>query len=150
MNKGIIAGVVIAGLVLLTGGFLLLSDDPATVEPVTSTASDGTVVENSKENYVDFSEETLLATADTKRIVFFHADWCSTCTFFEKQIKEQGVPENVTILKANYDRELELKSRYGVTVQSTFVLLDENGEVERTWPFASGLRSIQDLYTAVI
>lgn len=100
--------------------------------------------------YVDYSEETLALSQGSTRIVFFHAPWCSVCNFFEGQIEEQGVPNDVTILKVDFDTEDELKSQYGVNVQSTFVLLDDNGNVVESWPFARGLNGIQDLYNAVI
>ena len=100
--------------------------------------------------YVDYSEETLASSAGQTRIVFFHAPWCSVCNFFEGQIEEQGVPETVSILKVDFDSETELKEQYGVTVQSTFVLLDTDGNVVETWPFARGLDGIQDLYDAII
>ncbi|MFT4532630.1 MAG: hypothetical protein ACI9T8_000661 [Candidatus Saccharimonadales bacterium] len=99
--------------------------------------------------YVDYSDSALEESKGTKRIVFFHANWCSTCVYFEGQIEEEGVPSDITVLKANYDKDTDLKKKYGVTIQSTFVLLDEQGNVAETWPFASGLRSIQDLYDAV-
>jgi len=82
-------------------------------------------------------------------VVFFHAPWCSTCNYFEGQIEEQGVPDNVTILKVDYDSETELKKKYGVNIQSTFVQLDANGAVVKTWPFARGLSGIQDLYNQI-
>ena len=100
--------------------------------------------------YIEFSDSVLADSSDTKRVLFFHAPWCSTCNFFEGQIEEQGVPSGVTIIKVDYDSETEIKKQYGVTVQSTFVSLDQNGGVEQTWPFASGLKGIQDLYDIVI
>lgn len=100
--------------------------------------------------FVDFSEEALREHAETKRVVFFHADWCSTCNFYKRQIESADVPSGITILKADYDNDTELKARYGVNVQSTFVLLDEDGEVLRIWPFAAGLNGAESLYEQVL
>lgn len=157
MNKLILG---VATLIIGSGLFVFLGDsgdseNPA-VEKVDSAVGQTSVqsAQGSDEvliaGYVDYSVEAIAENSDTSRVVFFHADWCSTCNFYERQIKEVGVPEGITVLKADFDRDTELKKKYGVRVQSTFVLLDENGEVARTWPFAAGLNGIQDLYDAVI
>ena len=100
--------------------------------------------------YVDYeSGEFLRSISDVKTVVFFHADWCSNCRFFENDIESNGVPENVRIVKVDYDKEASLRNIYGVTVQSTFVLLDSNGSVAEDWPFARGLSSINDLYEQI-
>jgi len=160
-NKALIPTILIA-IILIVGGFVLVNNDSDTSKTNTNSESESVaIVESDNSNssemenkrlgsFVDFSEEQLVATADTQQVVFFHAEWCSTCRFYEKQIETSGVPEGVTILKADYDEDKELKERYGVTVQSTCVLLDDNGEVERTWPFAQGLRGIDDLYSEII
>ena len=99
--------------------------------------------------YVEYSDQTLADSSGSNRVLFFHAPWCSVCNFYEGQIEEQGVPSDVTILKIDYDSEDELKERYEVTTMSTFVLLDENGNIEKSWPFARGLSNIQDLYSQI-
>jgi thioredoxin-related protein len=99
--------------------------------------------------YIEFSEQKLADSSDSSRVLFFHAPWCSVCNFYEGQIEEQGVPKDVTILKIDYDSEDELKEKYNVTTQSTFVLLDSEGNIENTWPFARGLNGIQDLYNQI-
>lgn len=99
--------------------------------------------------YVDYTEQSLVESADSKKIVFFHAPWCSVCNFFEGEIEKEGVPVGVTILKVDYDSETDLKQQYGVSIQSTFVLLNKDGEVVRKWPFAQGLNGIQDLYNQI-
>jgi thiol-disulfide isomerase/thioredoxin len=119
-----------------------LTSEGNTVEEASSEATSGL-------GYVEYSEQALADAANSKRLVFFHAPWCSTCNFFEGQIEEKGVPADVTILKVDFDNDTDTKKKYGVTVQSTFVLLNDNGEVERTWPFAQGLSSIEDLYSEI-
>lgn len=159
MNKYLISGL-IAVLIIGAGAFVFIGGDDDIDNSINSVSQEtldaaGPLPENQSansqvSNYVDYSEEALVASADSKRIVFFHAPWCSTCNFFEQQIEKQGIPEGIVILKADFDKDTATKQKYGVSVQSTFVLLDENGEVERVWPFASGLRGIEDLYAAVI
>lgn len=116
--------------------------DETTSEPVAESSVVG--------SYVDYQQgQTLQSSATNKTVVFFHADWCPTCRFFENDINETGVPNGIIIVKADYDVETELKAQYSVNVQSTFVLLDENGEVEKTWPFSRGLDGINDLYAEI-
>ncbi len=162
MNKIIIISFV--SLVLISGGLVLFSNSDSnnvssnannssgnktsTINEIQQKQSSST--QNLLANYVDYSDSELMKAEGTKRIVFFHANWCSTCNFFDGQIKEQGVPEGITILKADFDKDNVTKKKYGVVIQSTFVLLDDSGEVVKTWPFAQGLRSINDLYNAVL
>lgn len=82
--------------------------------------------------YIDYSEENY-ANAEGRRWLFFHAGWCPQCRALEKDIQESGVPDGVTILKVDYDNETELKKKYGVTLQTTIVEVDEQGNKLRTF-----------------
>jgi len=159
MNKFILGSIVVVVVVL--GGFLVISnnDSKDSTDSATTPNSSTQPISSSEESedtaevigYTTYSEANLASTKDTKQVVFFHAPWCSTCNAFEKEIVSAGVPEGITILKADYDNDTELKQRYGVRLQSTFVLLDENGEVEQTWPFGQGLgNDISNLYDQII
>ena len=150
---------VVAIVILVAGAFVVMSgDDTEDVaqstanssqqsqtqsQPTTETPSTGV------ERYVPYSEAALADTSDTKRVLFFHATWCSTCNAFEREIEAQGVPEGITIVKANFDSDTDLKREYGVTVQSTFVLLDDQDQSVMSWPFGQGLSGISDLYEQV-
>jgi thioredoxin-related protein len=52
------------------------------------------------------------------------------------------IPENVNLLKVDYDNSSELKLKYGVTMQHTFVLVDAKGEMIKKW---SGSKDSKDL-----
>lgn len=120
------------------------SDDSAqAARPTTPTSSTGV------DRYVTYSDSVLADSTDSKRVLFFHATWCTVCNAFEREIKAEGVPEGITLIKANFDNDTDLKKEYGITVQSTFVLLDENNEAVRSWPFGQGLSNIGDLYEQV-
>lgn len=81
--------------------------------------------------YVPYSAEAF-ANAEGRRWLFFHAGWCPQCRALEKDIEQQGVPDGVTIFKVNYDSETALKKKYGVTLQTTVVEVDANGnEVQK-------------------
>ena len=65
----------------------------------------------------------------------------------EKQIKAniEKLPKETIILKANYDTENKLKQDYGITIQSTVVVIDKNGTAKPTL-FGP---SFNDLKTAI-
>jgi len=56
--------------------------------------------------------------------LFFHSDWCSTCKAFEKKVLSEKIPEDILILKVNYDKETELKKKYNIVTQTSFVIVD--------------------------
>jgi len=78
--------------------------------------------------YVDYSEATL-ASAQGERILFFHASWCSQCRSIEKGILAGPIPDGITIVKVDYDSNQNLRKKYGVTLQTTFVKIDQNGNL---------------------
>ncbi len=61
-----------------------------------------------------------------QRVLFFHAPWCPQCRQLDASIQSSGVPAGVTIFKVDYDTNQALRQKYGVTLQTTLVLLDSN------------------------
>lgn len=80
--------------------------------------------------YTEYSEAAVPMGAPY--VLFFHADWCPTCVAWEKSVKATQLPGNALILKVNYDESEELKAQYGVTMQSTAVMIDADGSVVAT------------------
>lgn len=76
--------------------------------------------------YTDYSEEAIAATKGTK-LLFFHASWCPQCRQIEASIQSDGIPSGVTVFKIDYDSNQKLREKYGVTLQTTFVKIDDNG-----------------------
>lgn len=76
--------------------------------------------------YVDYSDDAI-AQADGRVLLFFHAPWCPQCRSVESDILADGVPTGVTIIKVDYDSRQDLRQRYGVTLQTTFVEVDAAG-----------------------
>jgi thiol-disulfide isomerase/thioredoxin len=81
---------------------------------------------NNEGRYVPYSEDILAASAGQK-VLFFHAPWCPQCRSIENGINAQGVPAGLTIIKVDYDTNQELRRKYGVTLQTTFVKVDDQG-----------------------
>ncbi len=90
-----------------------------------------------------------IARAETGDVVlFFHASWCPSCRGLNKSIESNlnSIPAGVTILKTDYDKETELKQKYGVTYQHTLVQVDKNGNLIKKW---SGSPSLDKLLAQI-
>lgn len=72
---------------------------------------------------------------DSTKVYFFHASWCSICQGIEKEIiaDVSKVPAGVTLIKTDFDSSTDLRKKYGVTVQYTFVQVDDSGNKTAQW-----------------
>lgn len=87
-------------------------------------------------NYVTLAEYESDKTnyVDEKIVYFFHAPWCPICTSVKKEItSNEIIPESVTVVEVDFDTETELRQKYGVTTQTTFVQVDSAGSEVATW-----------------
>ncbi len=87
-------------------------------------------------SYTEFSPESLrTAAGNGKAVLFFHASWCPTCKAANEAFstRTSEIPAGVTILKTDYDAEKDLKARYGITYQHTFVQVDAEGNEITKW-----------------
>lgn len=78
--------------------------------------------------YVDYRDGIVAQTSGTK-LLFFHAPWCSQCRSIDADIRKTNVPTNVTIIKVDYDSNQGLRQKYGVTLQTTVVKIDDAGNL---------------------
>lgn len=98
--------------------------DTAT-EPTDSDVTPPTAVPGA---YINYTDDSIASTSGTK-LLFFHAPWCPQCRALEADITENGVPDGVTIIKVDYDSSQSLRAKYGVTLQTTIVKVDDAGEL---------------------
>lgn len=95
-------------------------------------------------SYEAYSADKLARAESGDVVVFFHASWCPSCralnTALEGSVK--SIPEGVSILKADYDKETELKKKYGVTSQHTLVQVDAQGNMIKKWSGGSSLDAV--------
>ncbi len=91
--------------------------------------------------YIPYNKAEL--TSD-KNVIFFAASWCPTCRALDNAINTdlKSIPANLTILKADYDSEVELKQKYGVTYQHTLVQVDEDGNMKNKWSGSQNIAKI--------
>lgn len=77
--------------------------------------------------------------ADSKLVYFFHANWCPICRAIEEDINSDisQIPAGVTFIKTDFDSSIDLRQKYGVTYQYTFVQVDSSGNETAQWSAAS-------------
>jgi thioredoxin 1 len=82
--------------------------------------------------------------AGTKVVLYFHAPWCPACQASERELvaHRSSLPVGVTVVKADYDSQRDLKKKYGVTNQNTFVQVGPGGAEVKKW---LGIRTIDDI-----
>ena len=95
-----------------------------------------------KGSYVTYDPSATLP--EGNNVLFFAASWCPSCQGLDKDITANlgEIPEGVTIHKADYDTETELKKKFGVTYQHTMVQIDQNGELVKKWSGSNSLASL--------
>lgn len=98
-------------------------------EPATPTQTEAT--KQVPGAYLDYSESAFASSQTERRLLFFHAGWCPQCRMLEKSIQQSGVPNNTAIFKVDYDTATGLRQKYGVTIQTTVVEVDKNGNLIR-------------------
>ncbi len=103
--------------------------------------------EQQQASLVEYSETTDLAALAKKgpTVIFFFATWCPNCilTLTELSEKWDQIDPGATVVIADYDRETELKAKYGVTYQDTFVLLDADAGAAKLWN-AGGIATLNE------
>ena len=78
--------------------------------------------------YIDYTDSAIAQAPGTK-LLFFHAPWCPQCRDLDADIKNSGVPKGVVIIKVDYDSNQALRKKYGVTIQTTLVRVDDQGNL---------------------
>ena len=95
-------------------------------------------------SYVAYSADTIAMATTGDVVLFFHASWCPSCRALNSDIEKNvsAIPAGVTILKTDYDKEIELKKKYGVTTQHTLVQVDKDGNMIKKWSGGSELENL--------
>lgn len=122
-----------------------------------STSSVGSVISpqtnaTTRGDYLDYSEEALSTKIGNKRVLFFYANWCPSCRQQDAALKSatDQIPEGITIFKLNYDSEIALRQKHGVTTQHTFVQIDSNGDSLKKWNSLYNNNDVQSIVDMLI
>ncbi|MCB9805784.1 thioredoxin family protein [Candidatus Nomurabacteria bacterium] len=152
--------IIIVGLIVIGFAFMAFRSDDS--KDITAERKDTMVEDNVMEDdeiveenmsdkqsgiYGLYSPEKV-TNAEGKVVLFFHATWCPTCKALNNAIESHisEIPSDVTILKVDYDSNIALRQKYGVTVQHTLVQVDNNGEMIAKW---TGSPSLSDLVSKI-
>lgn len=136
MNKKLLLGAVLLAIIASAFAYVLLNKPAVTTEkhdmshmaqaaqapasPTTSATTPGA--------YVDYSPTVVAKTSGVK-LIFFYAPWCPQCRMLDADIKAGSIPTGVTIIKTDYDSNQGLRQKYGVTIQTTIVRVDDAGNL---------------------
>ena len=83
--------------------------------------------------YQDLEQSQMIA-AEAPTVLFFYASWCPTCRSAREDFnKRQNDFKNINLILVDYDNSKDLKKKYGITYQHTFVQIDENGDALVKW-----------------
>jgi thiol-disulfide isomerase/thioredoxin len=79
-------------------------------------------------------------------VLFYNAYWCSTCKAardgFESGLGE--IPEDLTIVLVDFDENTEMRKKYDVIVQHTFVQIDSAGNELQRWYGSTTVAEIEE------
>lgn len=103
--------------------------------PVAAKEASTKEVMSKSATYSDYSKTSFAKAKANKRVLFFHANWCSKCKSADKDIKKnlKMLPKDAAVFKVDYDEATALKKQYGVTMQHTFVWVDNKGKAVKKW-----------------
>lgn len=86
--------------------------------------------------YMDYNDTNYKYSLQNGRtILFFYVENCDACNTIDKQLKEEveELATDVRVLKVNYDKEADLKTKYGILTAATLVLLNSDGNESERW-----------------
>lgn len=157
--------VLVIVLVAVIGGWFFLFNNKQAPKASTESASiksetpikDKAVKDNSavgsdasalSTRYIDYTPEdvTRVISNNGKAVLFFAAlKWCPSCQAADRDFKAHldKVPSDVTILKVDYDTAKDMKQKYAITMQDTFVQIDNQGKEITRW--SSGGQGVEAL-----
>lgn len=124
-----------------TEGTMMQSETKPEATSSSMTSEETGAMQPKQGTYESYAPEKLSLASNGKVVLFFHASWCPICRAIESEILRDPtkLPQNVHILKVNYDNEISLRQKYGVTTQHTFVQVDAQGNQIAKWSTATTL-----------
>ncbi len=116
---------------------VVVEPSPVPVEEVVPTP----VVAAAPGQYVEYAAPI---TGKTNVLSFAALAWCPSCRAFDASIKQNlsQIPSDLVIHKVDYDTATALKQKYGVTIQHTFVQIDDNGNLIKKWIGGGSLEDV--------
>ncbi len=130
---------------IVIGGFIYFKNQSTPKAPLSTQEDVIKQEENIKQDstdistrYIDYSSDNFAKASENngRPVLWFAAlAWCPSCQAADKDFKAHfdKVPLDVTIFKVDYDSAKELKQKYAITMQDTFVQVDSQGNEITKW-----------------
>ncbi|MDQ3076245.1 MAG: thioredoxin family protein [bacterium] len=136
MREGISEEKDLVGADAIRTDSMIKKDDSRTTEKTDPVVKPG--------SYEAYSADKIARAETGDVVLFFHAAWCPSCRTLNTSIENnlKSIPVGVTILKTDYDKETELKKKYGVTYQHTLVQVDKDGNLIKKWSGGATLANL--------
>lgn len=109
-----------------------IPEDGTTITQTPTTTVDGGEI---GKKYLDYSPERISLTENNKMLLLFTADWCVSCKQLDIDILNNisTIPEDILILKVNYESDAQTKDKYQVDTPHTIILIDNQGNERKRW-----------------
>lgn len=137
-TKILIITILIIGIISFIG-IINFSRSKETDSPIPEITKSNSQEDNQQvsegSRYLVYSDEIYERVKDKKRVLFFHAAWCPTCKVADIEFTRmiEKIPQDIILLKTDYDTSTDFKQKYAVTYQHTFVQIDEQGNEVTKW-----------------
>ena len=111
------------------------NDSSTTISIQSPNEGESSAVNKAQTRYQTYTPSAFAAAQDQKRVLYFHANWCPVCRPIDREFQEKAdqIPTGVVVFKTDYDTESELKKKYAITYQHTFVQIDAAGNEVLKW-----------------
>jgi len=107
---------------------------------------EGEVMESVELSWIYADYDASLVGKNDSTVLAFFAAWCPSCVSADASISGAEVPDGLSILKVDYDSATDLRQKYGVTSQHTFVQVDADGNLIKKW---AGWQTVEDVVERV-
>jgi thiol-disulfide isomerase/thioredoxin len=122
-----------------------LASTPPAASSGGTTSPSSAAVPATAGSYIDYATYTAdpAKYAGSDVVLFFNASWCPTCQEATGNLESNPVPAGLTVVSVDYDDAVDLKQKYGVTVQHTFVQVSPDGAEMAKWSGSTTASEIQ-------
>jgi len=123
---------------------MLNEDEKMMGDEMMDTDTEVQVMNKSTGGYFPYNAEAVSNSAADTIVLSFSATWCPSCRAFDADVTKNlnAVPESVEIFKVDYDTNVALRQKYGVTTQHTFVQIKSDGTQIKKWTGGNTLASV--------
>lgn len=104
------------------------NDDEAGHDNMNMAEADGVLMD------FESMEKAMMLVETGPAVLFFNASWCPTCRSAVKDFEMNALElEGIHLLSVDYDDSADLKKKYDISYQHTFVQIDSMGNVLALW-----------------